>query len=87
MNCPHSGKPCITGTHWCEWCKVPAAYGWFMALNKQGKVGWVQRWIRDDDRENILHYHDMLIEAAEKGKAELMKIPSKEEYERNKNNG
>ena len=66
MTCAHTDKPCITGTHWCEWCKIPNAYGWFMELNKHGKVGWVQKWIREDDRAAIVAYYNARIDELER---------------------
>ena len=78
MTCPHSEKPCVN-RHDCERCKVPEAYGYFIEWHK-GKSSWQQRFILDADRKAILHYYDMQIREAEKGKAELMKIPTKAEY-------
>lgn len=74
MTCPHSQKPCIN-KHLCEWCRVPAAYGWFMETDRRGKVGWVQKWIREADRAAIIAHYQAEIARIERAIEALKLMP------------
>ena len=78
--CAYSGRNCI-GHHDCERCKVPEAFGFFL-IWKRGKAEWEQRFIIDVDREAVINYYDSQIARFQKLRSELLRIPSKEEYER-----
>ena len=80
MTCPHSNKPCAN-RHDCERCRVPNVYGYFLTWQK-AKAVWQQRFILEADRQAIAAYYDAEIAKAQKARDDLMKIPSKEEYER-----
>ena len=74
MTCPHSNKPCIN-RHLCEWCRVPNAYGFFLELDKRGKVGWVQKFIREADREATIRNLEQRISDLQKQIEQVKLIP------------
>jgi len=78
VSCPHSNKPCIN-RHLCEWCRVPNAYGFFLELDKRGKVGWVQKFIREADREATIANLQRQIDELQRRIERVRAIPVKGE--------
>ena len=80
MTCPHSQKPCAN-KHYCEDCKILNHYGFFFVW-RRGKAECVERFIVDRARLERVAECDMRIRQAEADRVKILKIPTREEYER-----